>query len=328
MAKGDDAVRRKKNKSNRKKMQANDVSSARVTSIIASKRRRKDGKRRRCEGMCFSLPTPEDPFNDRFDNPRDPRKLVPHNKNKRSPQPKLHQDEDRDKDHKAPDSDQAISKFLILCLNAIQDAWAEEGSFDPNLDAPLLSGTWGFRLWRRCSAPQSDFIDINGVCANREQIAWLVSTASDIFAAKEKQGLTVPSPFLLYLVPSQQKALQVRSVCKPLKALGIHTVSVHTGASLDHQVRGLKSCDPEFLVSTPERLLQLVSQSAIDISGISFLVIDGLINPLDTSSLDKLQAIIAKISKEPHVVVFTDGCGKVSMSMARNLFKSALNTIQ
>lgn len=161
------------------------------------------------QGMCFSLPTPEDPFNDRFDNPRDPRKLVPHNKNKRSPQPKLHQDEDRDKDHKAPDSDQAISKFLILCLNAIQDAWAEEGSFDPNLDAPLLSGTWGFRLWRRCSAPQSDFIDINGVCANREQIAWLVSTASDIFAAKEKQGLTVPNPFLLYLVPSQQKALQV-----------------------------------------------------------------------------------------------------------------------
>lgn len=326
MAKGDDAVRRKRNKANRKKIQANDVS-ARVASIIASKRRRKAGKRRRCEGMCFTLPTPEDPFNDRFDNPRDAGKVAPHNKRKRPPPPKLHQDKDRDKDHKGPDSDQAISKFLILCLNAIQDAWAEEGSFDPNVDAPLLSGTWGFRLWRRCSAPQSDFIDINGVCANREQIAWLVSTASDIFATKEKQGLTVPSPFLLYLVPSQEKALEVRSVCKPLKALGIHTVSVHPGASLDHQVRGLKSCDPEFLVSTPERLLELVSQSAIDISGISFLVFDGLINPVDTSSLDKLKAIKAKISREPHVV-FTDGCGKVSMSMVKNFFKSALNTIQ
>ena len=31
---------------------------------------------------------------------------------------------------------------------------------------------------------------------------------------------------------------QVRSVCKPLKALGIHTVSIHPGASLDHQIEG------------------------------------------------------------------------------------------
>jgi len=34
----------------------------------------------------------------------------------------------------------------------------------------------------------------------------------------------------------------------------------------------LKSCEPEFLISTPERLLELVSLKAIDISGISMLV--------------------------------------------------------
>ncbi|KAJ0973465.1 hypothetical protein J5N97_021424 [Dioscorea zingiberensis] len=314
MAKGDDAVRRKRNKASRKKMRAadNDVS-ARVASIIASKRRRKAGKRRACEGMCFSLPTPEDPFNDRFDNTRQAEKLEPPNK-KRPPPEK-----------KASESDQAVSKFLILCLNAIQEAWAEEGSFDPNVDAPLLSGTWGFHLWKRCSAARSDFVDINGVCANREQIAWLVSIASDSFATKEKQGLAVPSPFLLYLVASQEKALQVRSVCKPLKALGIHTVSLHPGASLDHQVLGLKSCEPEFLVSTPERLLELVSRSAIDISGVSLLVIDGLINPADTCSLDRVKTIKGKISGKPHVIVFTDGYGEVSVSMVKNLLKAVSN---
>jgi superfamily II DNA/RNA helicase len=35
----------------------------------------------------------------------------------------------------------------------------------------------------------------------------------------------------------------------------------------------LKSCEPEFLVSTPERLLELVNSKAIDISGVSLLVI-------------------------------------------------------
>lgn len=34
----------------------------------------------------------------------------------------------------------------------------------------------------------------------------------------------------------------------------------------------LKSCEPEFLVSTPERLLELISMKAIDISGVSMLV--------------------------------------------------------
>ena len=34
----------------------------------------------------------------------------------------------------------------------------------------------------------------------------------------------------------------------------------------------LKSCEPEFLVATPERLLELISLKAIDISGVSLLV--------------------------------------------------------
>lgn len=34
----------------------------------------------------------------------------------------------------------------------------------------------------------------------------------------------------------------------------------------------LKNCEPEFLISTPERLLELISLKAIDISGVSLLV--------------------------------------------------------
>lgn len=33
----------------------------------------------------------------------------------------------------------------------------------------------------------------------------------------------------------------MRGVCKPLKAVGIHTVSLHSGASIDHQINGLVS---------------------------------------------------------------------------------------
>lgn len=36
----------------------------------------------------------------------------------------------------------------------------------------------------------------------------------------------------------------------------------------------LKSCEPEFLISTPGRLLELVSLNAVDISAVSLLVIN------------------------------------------------------
>lgn len=37
-------------------------------------------------------------------------------------------------------------------------------------------------------------------------------------------------------------------------------------------INSLKNCEPEFLISTPERLLELISLKAIDISGVSLLV--------------------------------------------------------
>lgn len=50
MAKGDDAVRRKRNKANRKRLgKGTSTVSARVAAIIASKKRRQSGKRRKCE---------------------------------------------------------------------------------------------------------------------------------------------------------------------------------------------------------------------------------------------------------------------------------------
>uniref|UniRef100_A0A0A9DI14 Uncharacterized protein n=1 Tax=Arundo donax TaxID=35708 RepID=A0A0A9DI14_ARUDO len=56
MAKGDDALARKRNKVRRKRLRSSENAvSERVAAIIASKRRRKSGKRRACEGMCFSL---------------------------------------------------------------------------------------------------------------------------------------------------------------------------------------------------------------------------------------------------------------------------------
>ncbi|KAG8093592.1 hypothetical protein GUJ93_ZPchr0012g20387 [Zizania palustris] len=334
MAKGDDALARKRNKVRRKRLRSGENAvSARVAAVIASKRRRKSGKRRMCEGMCFSLPTPDDPFNDRHgkkhkgeDEPtggRDEHKRKKDWNTKKQPagkagaSAKSKATPEREKDGAEYDRP---SKFLVVCLNAIRDAVAAEDGGGGGIHD---TGSWGVELWNCCSAASpSDVLDTSGECATREQTAWLVSTACDIVARKEKLGMVVSCPFLLYLVPSQAKAVQVRSVCKPLKSLGIHSVSLHPGASIEHQISGLKSCEPEFLISTPERLLELVSLKAVDISSVSMLVIDGLKCFMDLNAGDKLCSIRDAILSNPQMTVFSDPSDRSVAALATSLFRA------
>ncbi|KAG9459093.1 hypothetical protein H6P81_003601 [Aristolochia fimbriata] len=365
MAKGDDAVRRKRNKAGRKRMRKDSNVSARVASIIASKQRRKSGKRRVCEGMCFSLPTPEDPFNDRRERKlADAKKSLKHSTGKDSKLKKKIAQEDIEKVVKrslkklknaSEENDNGtsltslsknnstalqdpsitkpgtckgkqgplrntdnLSKFLVLCLNAIQDAWIKEGSFDADKDRHLLANPWGIDLWKYCS-DGSDILETSGHNPTREQMAWVVSSAADIVTRKEKEGQYVATPFLLILVSSQEEAIEVRSLCKPLKSLGIHTVSLHPGASMDHQVQGLKSCEPEFLVSTPERLMELISLKAVDISNISLLVLNGLETFCKEGLVDLLKTIRCQILGDPQILIFSDFFGNVCTSMVQHL---------
>ncbi|PAN16009.1 hypothetical protein PAHAL_3G025900 [Panicum hallii] len=337
MAKGDDALARKRNRVRRKRLRSSENAvSARVAAIIASKRRRKSGKRRGCEGMCFSLPTPDDPFNERHgkkhkdeeatDDTADAAVVAKDDNPKKDPntkkQPpakagtKTKSKAIRERATETEVDFDRPSKFLVVCLNAIRDAVAPEDGGGSIHGA----GDWGVELWRCCSAPApSDVLDTGGSCATVEQTAWLVSTACDIIARKERLGMVVSCPFLLHLVPSQEKAARVRSICKPLKPLGIHSVSLHPGASIEHQISGLKTCEPEFLIATPERLLELMSLKAIDISGVSMMVIDGLQYFLDLSVSDKIFSIRDAISSILQITIFTDPSDQSVASMAKNL---------
>uniref|UniRef100_A0ACD6ARQ5 Uncharacterized protein n=1 Tax=Avena sativa TaxID=4498 RepID=A0ACD6ARQ5_AVESA len=343
MAKGDDALARKRGKVRRKRMRSSENAvSTRVAAIIASKRRRKTGKRRGCEGMCFSLPCPEDPYNDRHGKKRrtddddddaadadgDHKKKSKDSKKQRPeramsgsnaiPVRKAKTEEDR-VEYDRP------SKFLVVCLNAIRDA---AGASEDGSGSIHDTSSWGMELWKSCAAsPPLDVLDTSYAYASREQTSWLVSTACDIVARKEKLGVVVACPFLLYLVPSQEKAVQVRSICKPLKSLGIHSVSLHPGASIEHQISGLKSCEPEFLISTPERLLELVSLKAIDISNVSMLVIDGLRDFEGLNLCPAVNSIRRTISSDAQVTIFGGQCHQNSATVARNLLRGRITKL-
>ncbi|KAG8380596.1 hypothetical protein BUALT_Bualt06G0031900 [Buddleja alternifolia] len=389
MGKSDDSIARRRNKRSRKKQENKRDSSSkvsiRVASIIASKKRRQSGKRRMCQGMCFSLPTPENPFNDKQEKIEPSKKKKKNCKVKKNPMDKrvggrLGKDSQEHKvmvngksalvasrisfmgpeiainvgkptcqfiewdisnhswkEHRSENNTDCPSKFLIMCLNSIQSALQQSGDFSTEVENPLFANAWGLEFWN-CYTNGKDVLETNGANSIVEQIAWMASTAADTISMKEKEGISFTGPFLLYLVPSQDKAYQVRQVCKPLKTLGVHTVSLHSGASIDHQIHGrgtgncslsliivlctdncslsrivlthninpLKSCEPEFLVSTPDRLLELLSIKAIDISQVSLLVIDGLEAPFKGTYFDEVKSIREFISGNPQTVVYCD----------------------
>ncbi|XP_059656698.1 uncharacterized protein LOC132303456 isoform X2 [Cornus florida] len=215
------------------------------------------------------------------------------------------------------------SNFLLLCLNSIKNALWHDGIFSGEEDKPLFVDTWGFEFWK-CYSAGKDILETSGVCSTTQQIAWITSTAADRIASLEKEGLSFNSPFLLYLVPSKEKATKVRSVCKPLKALGIHAVSLPSGSSLDHQIHGLKSCEPEFIISTPKRLLELVSLKAIDISGVSVLVVDDLEAFIEGGYFDIIQSIKQAISGNPQTIVFSNCLNYASVPLVRNLLRGSI----
>ncbi|KAG2313842.1 hypothetical protein Bca52824_016964 [Brassica carinata] len=322
MAKGDDALARKKNKSNRKKMNRKNDSAAvssRIAAIIAAKKRRQTGKRSMCQGMCFSLPTPEDPFNEKLGKvgivkkkKKKSRDALSVNKSSLK-KPSQHSDEKTRKIDVPPES-------VMLCLSDIESSFHD-------LDKPLFTSTWGLEFWKSFHSGK-DVVDTSGTSSTLEQIAWIVSTATEALSTRDNEDNQLNnSPFLLYLVPSQSKASQVRSVCKALKRRGVHAVSLHQGAELDHQISGLKSLEPEFIVSTPERLLEIVAFKGVDISGVSLLVIDELGSLCASGYLDAVQSIKQAISSEHRSIVFNDSFSASYIPAVQSLLGRSINRL-
>ncbi|XP_009106885.1 ATP-dependent RNA helicase DBP3 [Brassica rapa] len=324
MAKGDDALARKKNKSNRKKMNRKNDSatvSTRIAAIIAAKKRRQTGKRSMCQGMCFSLPTPEDPFNEKLGKVDIAKKKKKKAKAKTRDALSVNKSLRQAKKKPSRVSIGGPPKFLMLCLSDIESSFHQ-------LEKPLFTSTWGIEFWKSFHSGK-DVVETSGTSSTLEQIAWIVSTATDAISTREKdeENPLSNSPFLLYLVPSQSKAAQVRSVCKALKRLGVHAVSLHNGAELDHQISGLKSLEPEFLVSTPERLLEIVALKGVDISGVSLLVIDELGSLCASGYLDAVKSIKQAISSEHRSIVFNDSFSASYIPAVQSLLGRSVNRL-
>lgn len=110
------------------------------------------------------------------------------------------------------------SNFLLLCLNSIENTLSNEGTYSVQDEKPFFVNSWGFEFWR-CYSSGKDIFEASGSSSTTQQIAWMVSAAADNITRNEKEGFSFSSPFLLFLVPSQEKAAKVSMLLSMLACL-------------------------------------------------------------------------------------------------------------
>ena len=108
----------------------------------------------------------------------------------------------------------------------------------------------------------------------------------------------------LILTPTRELAIQVEeSVRTYSKYLPIKSTIVYGGVSINNQIKILRG-GVDILVATPGRLLDLVSQRAVDLSKVEVLVLDEADRMLDMGFINDIRKIITHLPKSRQNLLF------------------------
>jgi len=110
----------------------------------------------------------------------------------------------------------------------------------------------------------------------------------------------------LVLCPTRELCVQVARDIGDLAryVTGLHVVAVYGGASIDMQIKALRS-GAQIIVATPGRLHDLIRRGAVDISAISQVVLDEADEMLQMGFQDELNAILASTPASKNTLLFS-----------------------
>lgn len=141
---------------------------------------------------------------------------------------------------------------------------------------------------------------------------------------KEKQKYKQHYVRCLVLVPTRELAQQIASVYNDIGQLtGVRTLGLYGGVEQEAQIKALvKGVD--VLVATPGRMFDLISQGALDISFVRFLILDEADLMLDLGFAKDIRDVLRKLPKNRQSLFFSATISKKIKSMAYEVGKNAI----
>ena len=112
-------------------------------------------------------------------------------------------------------------------------------------------------------------------------------------------------PETLILAPTRELALQIAEVAKKTATDHHRGVAVvYGGASINVQVQELHR-NPDIVIGTPGRVIDLIERGALNIERIKFLVLDEADTMLDMGFIEDVEFILSRTPKEKQVMIFS-----------------------
>lgn len=147
----------------------------------------------------------------------------------------------------------------------------------------------------------------------------ILSRLTSAPADKSRRGPVLPR--VLVLAPTRELAVQIG---ESFAAYGRHTHLAHTtiygGVSQMHQERALRR-GVDIVVATPGRLMDLMEQRVINLSGIQVLVLDEADRMLDMGFIHPIRRIAAALPSDRQTVMFSATMPREIVRLADSLLR-------
>ena len=126
----------------------------------------------------------------------------------------------------------------------------------------------------------------------------------------------------LVLAPTRELVIQIADNCKIYgKNLSLLQTTIFGGVNENPQIK-IMSQGVDLVIATPGRLLDLMNQGHINLSGVSYLVLDEADRMLDMGFINDIKKIIAKIPKKRQTMLFSATMSDSIRSFANSIVKN------
>lgn len=132
--------------------------------------------------------------------------------------------------------------------------------------------------------------DVVGIAetGSGKTLAFGIPAISRLITTPKSKGIQV-----LVMSPTRELAIQTQETLSDLgKPYGIESVAVFGGLDRGAQIKALKNKKAKIVVGTPGRIMDLVNDGALDLSGVTYLVLDEADRMLDKGFENDIRTII------------------------------------
>ncbi len=126
----------------------------------------------------------------------------------------------------------------------------------------------------------------------------------------------------LILTPTRELAIQITDEIMKMKEDAVKVLAVYGGQDVDKQLKILQK-DVSIVVATPGRLIDHIKRGTIDLSKISYFVLDEADQMLHIGFLDEISFIMRNIPKSRQTLLFSATISKEVEKLAKKYTKNA-----